>query len=483
MKKTVFINLGGTTFHIDEDAYEILSQYLAKVNQHFKVQEGGIEIIKDIEGRIAELFIESRIKEDSSINIETVEKVISQLGDPSQFDEEEEEEKNRSTESINISPSKKLFRFPQKGLLGGVVSGLSVYLNVNVAFLRLLILLSFFLWGTGLFIYTILWMVIPKAKTRVNYMQMKGIPPTVENIQKYSAEMDEELMTSNNNGCLKLFFGLILTVLLLPFIIVFLVLLLVIPIVSLIGVSIGSAGLVGLDDSMISSFEIGTFSSIAMLGIIILPILVVLIYNLKHLRWERSTKHIASGIIFLLWIGCFVQVGRTTKTMIKNIDKYSLNDISWESKSHGFSKFSKKYPLTPVKDTLWIAAEDQIKEGEIENMPKLNIKVSEDSLFYIKVKRVLKKNDDTNEDSSTLYKLEEDKLTIPAHIFDSEESNLEGLKFILYVPEGRIIFLDKSLSGILYDIENTSNTWDYEMTDQFWKQTLEGLDKIEEIQK
>ena len=34
MKKTLTVNLGGTVFHIDEDAYQLLDKYLANLRIH-----------------------------------------------------------------------------------------------------------------------------------------------------------------------------------------------------------------------------------------------------------------------------------------------------------------------------------------------------------------------------------------------------------------------------------------------------------------
>jgi len=56
MKKTVNINLSHKVFHIDEDAYERLVEYLDKLRAHFAKEEGCAEILDDIENRIAELF-------------------------------------------------------------------------------------------------------------------------------------------------------------------------------------------------------------------------------------------------------------------------------------------------------------------------------------------------------------------------------------------------------------------------------------------
>ena len=57
MKKNISINLQGVIFHIEEDAYDILSNYLAAVKNYFASYEGHVEITADIEARIAELFM------------------------------------------------------------------------------------------------------------------------------------------------------------------------------------------------------------------------------------------------------------------------------------------------------------------------------------------------------------------------------------------------------------------------------------------
>ena len=48
MNKTVNINLAGIVFHINEDAFEILKNYLNTLKNHFKNEESAGEILKDI---------------------------------------------------------------------------------------------------------------------------------------------------------------------------------------------------------------------------------------------------------------------------------------------------------------------------------------------------------------------------------------------------------------------------------------------------
>jgi hypothetical protein len=39
MKKTFTINISGTVFHIEEDAYEVLQKYLVNLKNHFGTSE------------------------------------------------------------------------------------------------------------------------------------------------------------------------------------------------------------------------------------------------------------------------------------------------------------------------------------------------------------------------------------------------------------------------------------------------------------
>ena len=58
MKKNISINICGTIYSIDEDAYLLLDNYLMSMTNYFKGQEGGEEIADDIEHRVAELLLQ-----------------------------------------------------------------------------------------------------------------------------------------------------------------------------------------------------------------------------------------------------------------------------------------------------------------------------------------------------------------------------------------------------------------------------------------
>lgn len=85
MDKTININLGGTLFQIDEEAYKILRDYLQSLDMKFRHIPGGNETIEDIESRIAEIF-QSQKGTAGIISIENVVDMIRIIGKPEDFD-------------------------------------------------------------------------------------------------------------------------------------------------------------------------------------------------------------------------------------------------------------------------------------------------------------------------------------------------------------------------------------------------------------
>ena len=56
---------------------------------------------------------------------------------------------------------KRVFRDSFNGILGGVCSGLGEYFEIDPEIFRLLFIAFFFMFGGGIFIYLIAWLIIP----------------------------------------------------------------------------------------------------------------------------------------------------------------------------------------------------------------------------------------------------------------------------------------------------------------------------------
>ncbi len=203
MKKTFPANINGSIFYIDEDAYELLNNYLNQLSLAFPRQEGK-EIISDIEARIAELLNDMMSSNSRVVTLNDINAIIEQMGKPSDLTEDSEdsvipENSNANTTSgknedttpppfSNPAPAapacKRLYRDERNKVFGGVISGLATYLGWNVSIMRLLcvvLCVCSYVWPMTV-IYLVAWMVIPPARTPRQILEMTGTPVTINNV-------------------------------------------------------------------------------------------------------------------------------------------------------------------------------------------------------------------------------------------------------------------------------------------------------------
>jgi len=198
MNKTIIININGIVFHIEEDAYEVLKNYMTDVKRHFMNSDDSLEITTDIENRIAEMFNELLANEHKQVIIEQdVKSVIEQMGTVADFEKSEQDTEPSFTDTYyNNGATRRLFRDPDDHLIAGVCSGIANYFDIDVVWIRLAFALIVLAGGTGIILYIILWIVIPKAVTRADRMVMKG---EKLNLQGFKRNFEEEMGSMRDN--------------------------------------------------------------------------------------------------------------------------------------------------------------------------------------------------------------------------------------------------------------------------------------------
>lgn len=169
MDKTININLGGSLFQMDEEAYSLLRDYIQAINAKFRNVEGGTETVEDIETRIAEIF-RTRKSFEGTVSKESVEYMISVIGKPEDMDTGDQEE-NYSFSQPDV---KRLYRNPGDSVIAGVCGGLGVYLNTDPVLFRILFIIFALFGGLGVFIYLALWIAIPSAYSEASKREMYG---------------------------------------------------------------------------------------------------------------------------------------------------------------------------------------------------------------------------------------------------------------------------------------------------------------------
>lgn len=177
MKKVININFQGQVIAIEETAYEMLKQYIESLTRFFAREEGGEEIVNDIECRIAELF-GNRLKHGiNCITDEDVEAIISNIGRPADFDADYEEPDQSAGEKVFVANEsgktaatgeearRSLYRNAGDRILGGVCSGLAHYFKTDPVWFRMIFVLFF---GLLFWVYIVLWIVLKQKVLESN---------------------------------------------------------------------------------------------------------------------------------------------------------------------------------------------------------------------------------------------------------------------------------------------------------------------------
>ncbi len=194
MKKTISVNIKGINFMIEEDAYELLQNYLDRLQNTLQNQEGSNEIIEDVELRIAEICSSKLSDSKQVIEKNDIEEILERLGDPSAYIDEDSEEKNyTSSEEQSYAKERRLFRDTDNATIAGVCSGIANFFSLDVVIIRAIFVVFFLFGGFGIPLYIILWVIIPKAKTSIDRLRMKGRPITVDNVRDEVENAAEKL--------------------------------------------------------------------------------------------------------------------------------------------------------------------------------------------------------------------------------------------------------------------------------------------------
>lgn len=305
MNTTVNINLGGMAFIINEDAYKCLQQYIHSFEEKYDDKE----IAKDIESRLAELFIEYLSKLGRQvIEMADVERAIEQIGEPSA-------EYQSETTTTQPKKKRKFYRDTLNGLIGGVSSGIAAYAGIDTAIVRIVWILLFILCNPiAALIYVLMWIIIPDAKTPTQRLEMQGLDITTDNLQNESANI---IANRGNNGCLSMLGKafIILSVLCLVFPLLFVILLLPIMLIGMTGVVTAAPLFSGVS---------AAFAIAAILAIILCP-LIALIYFLTGLRNGDNNKKSrvwVYPVLAALFIAGIIY-------MCVNIDRFKNNIENW----------------------------------------------------------------------------------------------------------------------------------------------------------
>jgi phage shock protein PspC (stress-responsive transcriptional regulator) len=519
MKKAIKINLSGIIFHIDDDAYEKLKLYLDTISRHFSDKQESKEIIDDIEARIAELFQERVSAESQVITLKIVNDVINIMGNPEDIADTAETGEEKRDFSETYSTRRRLYRDPENSVIGGICGGLGAYFNVDPVIFRLLFVVFFFAGGASILVYIILWIVLPKAETAAQKLEMRGEKVNVSNLEKKIREEYESVKSNVSRAresdtykrtekAASDFFT-VLGKILLVFIKVILIIIGTSLVIGGIGILIGLIALpfvgIHLFPFESYSFSLGellapftdpvsvTLLVIAVTLLILIPIaamlygLVKLIFNLKTNNRGLGVGAITLWVVSLLLIiailafesSHYTESGRETISQELTVPGDTLY-ISINTEQEDYLNEESIFEL----DDQWFLLEDaRAYYGRIT----LDLEQSNGDDFLIEVvKQSRGRNwDMARENASVIdygFRVNGKTLVLdPYFSMDLENKwRFPRVEAIVRIPEGKVVVLDRETRDLLDGVRNVDRLSDWNMAGKTWKMTGDGLLNITE---
>jgi phage shock protein PspC (stress-responsive transcriptional regulator) len=186
MKKTISTSIGGIVFNVEEDAHDKLAAYLDAISASLKDSEGHNEIMSDIESRIAEILQQKVNSFKQVITIAEIDEVIGIMGKPEDFGTVQGAATQQTYDTYTSGPggSRRIYRDMDDKVIFGVCSGLSHHFGIDPIWLRLALDMAFLFGGFGLVLYILLAVIMPKARTTAEKLEMMGEPVDVNNIRR-----------------------------------------------------------------------------------------------------------------------------------------------------------------------------------------------------------------------------------------------------------------------------------------------------------
>lgn len=537
MNKTVTINISGIIFHIEEDAYDKLSKYLSTIRGYFNKADGGNEIMSDIEARIAEMLQSKTSTVKQVVLMADVESVIESMGKPEEFAGEGQNE-TADDEQTDFSYSdntiKRLYRDEDNKVLGGVCSGIGHYFGFDPVWLRIALALLFFFAGTGLLLYIILWIAIPSAKTTAEKLAMRGEKVDINNISKAVKEEAEQLrkrmekygkefssmardQVKPRNGVEKLvdFFadvfmniGRVLLKIIGVALIIFGVIFFLGLFSSVFGMSFMTSN-VDVKDWIDMVLLDGKDFYLGLIGISIflgMPIIMMIYGGVKILfkiKYSNRWLNFSLGILWLIGFSMVLYV--TIKTFSDfskeakvresvNVEQHETLYLKLNQTALNYEELNineepdedERHPMSIRRnhDSYMIGKHNGVKY--LLGHAQLNIIKSQSDkieLVIVKEAKGYDKKDATYRAKNITYQIiQQDSLLIFDDIFranDADKFRAQDVTVILKVPVGKVVYLDKSIENLMYDVENVTNTFDGDMVNRRWIMTESSLKCID----
>lgn len=308
-------SLAGISFTLENDAHAALAEYIESLQNAYRNDPDGEEIIADIEARIAELIL-SAIPADAIVTKPLILNIIKQLDSAEEIESEQPDQEPRQAETTDAKGNpripRRLYRDVQHHKLGGVCAGIANYFDIDPAWVRLAMFIPLFLtafsaveflrwlaplsgnmFGVEILGYIVMWFTIPPASTARQKLEMRGERITTDSIRENVQNATSEEQSRTLLADIVNIFGKIL-----------LICLKILAAILLVGLVVGVCvlGMVALAGIPMLGFNLPTGISLITFFFVAMIPLLTLIYLLVMLLLSLRPKGKVLLVAFILWI-------------------------------------------------------------------------------------------------------------------------------------------------------------------------------------
>ncbi|MCE1198418.1 MAG: PspC domain-containing protein, partial [Marinilabiliales bacterium] len=458
------------------------------------------------------------------INLAHVEEVINIMGTPEAISNEEEQSpKSAEKRFYGRARSRRLYRDPEDKVLGGVCGGLGAYFGIDPVIIRILfVLIFFFPIGSSVLIYLILWIVVPKASSTAQRLEMKGEEVNIDNISKSIKEEIQDVKENfrnyrsnpyysrSRNGMNEVVsvIGTILTTFVKIILIVIGVIFLIIgaiALIALIGVLFASHEILSMTPFVHGFNYTDLFfihgSSLTWLWagialVIGIPLLMLIYAGIRMIFKVRSSNHVfgpAMGGLFI--IGIIILAVTASSTLGELRKKGNV---------------SSEFTMTTPSDTLYMTAIPELNDDPskvspghetmvdsefqfdrfrigslngkdcIVGYPLLKIEKSDGSKVEIEVSKESRGSNYSaaQKNASDIHfetTMKDSLLTLQSNYLVSSVWRNQCVDVTVKIPVGKTILFDKNIRHILYDAESNSDLSYDDMVGKYFTMKQDGL--------
>ncbi len=193
---SITVSLNRSTVQMDEASFVRLESYLGEASRTLALNPDRQEILADLEQAIADRCLQRLPAGQTVISLMELETVLTEVGEVRDSASEPDGPKAEYIPRDTQSPRKRLEQLNEGAILSGICAGIARYLEIDVIWVRIVMVIMTVLSGfTAVLIYALLMFLLPIAPIRTASQPLGKVPAKLREATAYIRSFFEPAKT------------------------------------------------------------------------------------------------------------------------------------------------------------------------------------------------------------------------------------------------------------------------------------------------